>query len=157
MPEPATHYQKPGLLTRAVLNPLVQAATWAGLSIWGSRVLEVRGRQSGLPRRTPVNLLELDGHQYLVAPRGEAQWVRNVRADDGRLTLILGRRRDDRVAVEVADGDKPRILRSYLRRWKMEVGAFFEGVNANASDHELLRIAPSHPVFLLSESRHTPS
>jgi deazaflavin-dependent oxidoreductase (nitroreductase family) len=130
----------------------VAALTRAGISIWGSRVLEVRGRTSGLPRHTPVNLLEHEGRQYLVAPRGEAQWVRNARADGGRLVLILGRRRDERTAVKLPDGEKPAILRAYLRRWKMEVGVFFGGVSADSSDEDLLHIASDHPVLLLSEA-----
>jgi deazaflavin-dependent oxidoreductase (nitroreductase family) len=150
MSDPTPHYRRPGPMTQKVMNPLIRGFTRAGLSIWGSRVLEVRGRRSGLARRTPVNLLEVAGRHYLVSPRGEGEWVRNVRADGGRLTLILGRHRDDRVAVEVPDEDKVVILRSYLRRWKMEVGVFFDGVDANSSDDELRRIAPAHPVFLLS-------
>ena len=145
------HYKEPGKLTRRVMNPVVSLATRAGVSIWGSRILEVRGRTSGSPRRTPVNLLELDGRQYLVSPRGNGQWVRNVRANDGRLTLVLGRRRDERVAHELTDDEKPPVLRAYLRRWKMEVGVFFDGVTGDSDDGELRRIAPDHPVFLLSE------
>ena len=152
MSESGAHYQKPGWFTRRAFNPTVAAMTRVGISIWGSRVLEVKGRQSGIPRRTPVNLLEFEGHQYLVAPRGEAQWVRNARADGGRLVLILGRRRDPRVATEIPDGDKTPILRAYLRRWKMEVGQFFGGVSADSSDEDILRISPDHPVFLLSEA-----
>jgi deazaflavin-dependent oxidoreductase (nitroreductase family) len=125
------------------------AAMGLGISIWGSRVLEVKGRSTGAPRRTPVNLLELDGHQYLVSPRGDSQWARNVRADNGRLVLVLGHKRDERVARELSDTEKPPVLRAYLRRWKMEVGMFFDGVSADSSDEELLRIAPKHPVFLL--------
>src|SRR5664280_2583771 len=86
------HYRKPGLLTRKLMNPLTVAMTRLGLSVWGSRILEVPGRSSGLPRRIPVNLLEFDGHQYLVSARGEGQWVKNVRANGGRLALLLGRR-----------------------------------------------------------------
>jgi deazaflavin-dependent oxidoreductase (nitroreductase family) len=145
------HYQEPGQLTRRLMNPLVVLAMRFGISIWGSRILEVRGRKSGTPRRTPVNLLEVDGRQYLVSPRGEGQWVRNVRADNGRLALILGRRRDERVAHELPDTEKPAILRAYLRKWKMEVGVFFDGVTADSDDDEVSRIAPDHPVFLLSE------
>ena len=133
------------------MNPFVVLAMRAGISIWGSRILEVRGRKSGTPRRTPVNLLEVDGRQYLVSPRGEGQWVRNVRADDGRLALILGRRRDERVAHELSDAEKSPIIRAYLRRWKMEVGVFFDGVTADSDDDDVRRIAPDHPVFLLSE------
>lgn len=145
------HYRAPGTMTRKVLNPLMVATMRAGISVRGSRILEVRGRKSGTPRRTPVNLLEMDGRQYLVSPRGEGQWVRNLRADQGRLALILGRHRDDRIAHELSDGEKSPVLRAYLRRWKMEVGVFFDGVTADSDDQELLRIAPAHPVFLLSE------
>ena len=119
------------------------------MSVWGSRVLEVRGRTTGEARRVPVNLLQLDGREYLVSPRGEGQWVRNVRAAGGRLALLVGRRREERVAVEVADGEKVAVLRAYLRRWKFEVGVFFEGVDADSTDEALRAIAPRHPVFLL--------
>ena len=151
MSEPAViHYQQPGRITRRVLNPLIVAMTRAGVTVWGSRILEVRGRQSNLARRTPVNLLELEGRQYLVSPRGEGQWVRNVRADRGRLALLVGKHRDDWIAHEVSDGEKSPILRAYLRRWKMEVGVFFDGVSADSPEEELVRIAPRHPVFVLS-------
>ncbi len=66
------HYKKPGWFTRNVFNRTVAGMTKAGLSVFGSRVLEVKGRSSGLPRRTPVNLLTLDGRQYLVSPAGRA-------------------------------------------------------------------------------------
>lgn len=147
-------YRKPGVLTRKIMNPLIVIMMKAGLSVWGSRILESRGRQSGLPRRTPVNLLDVDGRQYLVSPRGDTQWVRNVRADQGRLALILGRRRQERVAEELADADKAPILRAYLARWKMEVGIFFDGVTADSSDEDMARIATAHPVFVLSAAGH---
>ena len=145
-----THYRAPGWFTRNVFNRTVAALTRMGFSVLGSRVLEVRGRTSGQPRRTPVNLLSYEGRDYLVSPRGEGQWVRNVRADEGRLTLLLGRKRDDRRATELTDADKAPVLRAYLRRWKAEVGVFFDGVDADSSDEDLARIAPRHPVFVLS-------
>ena len=146
-----SHYKEPGRLTKSVMNPAVQLLTRLGISVWGSRILEVRGRKSGELRRTPVNLLEVDGRNYLVSPRGEGQWVRNVRADGGRLALLLGRHRDERVAHELSDLEKSPILRAYLRRWKMEVGVFFDGVTADSEEDEVLRIAPDHPVFVLSD------
>ena len=147
------HYREPGHLTKQIMNPFVMLLMRAGISVWGSRILEVRGRKSGAPRRTPVNLLELDGVQYLVSPRGEGQWVRNVRADGGRLALLLGRRRDERVAEELSDSEKSPILRAYLRKWKMEIGVFFDGVTADSEEPEVQRIAPDHPIFRLSAGR----
>jgi deazaflavin-dependent oxidoreductase (nitroreductase family) len=147
------HYREPGHLTKRIMNPFVMLLMRAGISVWGSRILEVRGRKSGAPRRTPVNLLELDGVQYLVSPRGEGQWVRNVRADGGRLALLLGRRRDERVAEELSDSEKSPILRAYLRKWKMEIGVFFDGVTADSEEPEVQRIAPDHPIFRLSAGR----
>jgi deazaflavin-dependent oxidoreductase (nitroreductase family) len=150
--EHTSHYREPGRLTRSIMNPAVQFLTRMGISVWGSRILEVRGRKSGEPRRTPVNLLVVDGRSYLVSPRGEGQWVRNVRADGGRLALLLGRHRDERVARELSDSEKAPILRAYLQRWKMEVGVFFDGVTADSEEQDVLRIAPDHPVFALSDA-----
>ena len=147
---PDAHYRKPGWFTKNVFNKVVAALTRAGFSVMGSRVLEVKGRKSGLPRRTPVNLLSLDGKQYLVAPRGEAEWVRNARADEGRLDLLLGSKRQHYRGQEVGDDDKVAILRAYLRRWKAEVGVFFDGTGPDSTDAELAAIAPKHPIFELT-------
>jgi deazaflavin-dependent oxidoreductase (nitroreductase family) len=142
----STHVQKPGWFTVNVFNRTVSWMTRRGNCIWGSRVLAVRGRKSGEWRRTPVNLLTLDGRQYLVAPRGHVQWTHNMRAAGGG-ELLLGKKTDVFTAVEISDDDKPEILRAYLKRWKAEVGVFFNGVGPDSTAEELRRIAPDHPVF----------
>jgi deazaflavin-dependent oxidoreductase (nitroreductase family) len=144
-----SHYRAPSAFDRRVFNPLVAGLTRLGVSVWGSRVLEVRGRKTGEPRRVPVNLLEHDGARYLVAPRGHTQWVRNLRAAGGDGALLLGRRRRAFHAVELADDEKEPVLRAYLRRWKWEVGQFFDGIGPDSTEDELRRIAPDHPVFRL--------
>ena len=141
-----TEYARPGWLTQHVVNPLFAGLTRLGISVAGSRVLEVRGRKSGEPRRTPVNLLVIDGERFLVAPRGHTQWVRNLRAV-GSARLLVGRRSEEFEAEELPDDEKPEILRAYLKRWKWEVGAFFDGVGPDSSEDELRRIAPDKPVF----------
>ena len=139
-------YQRPGWFTKHVFNPLVAGLTRGGVSLAGSRVLEVRGRKSGEWRRTPVNPLEFEGERFLVAPRGETQWVRNLRAsNEGRLRK--GLRTEEFTATELADDEKLPVLRAYLQKWAWEVGAFFQGVGADAPDEELRRIAPRHPIF----------
>jgi len=144
------HYRKPGWFTRNVINRAVAGLTRLGVSIAGSRVLEVRGRKSGEPRRTPVNLLEVDGNRYLVAPRGQTQWVRNLR-EAGRGNLLLGRRTEPFEASELANAEKEPVLREYLRRWTWEVGQFFDGVSADSPADELARIAPDHPIFRIEK------
>jgi deazaflavin-dependent oxidoreductase (nitroreductase family) len=129
-------------------NSVVAGLTKAGVSVMGSRVLYVRGRTSGQWRTTPVNLLRYEGGSYLVAPRGHTQWVKNMRVAGGG-ELHVGRRVEKFTATELADADKPALLRAYLKRWKMEVGMFFDGVGPDASDAELLAIAPGYPVFRL--------
>jgi deazaflavin-dependent oxidoreductase (nitroreductase family) len=136
-------------VTRRIFNPLVGWLTRHGVSIWGARELRVRGRSTGEWRTTPVNPLALDGHRYLVAPRGETQWVRNIRVSGGG-ELRVGRRLEAFTCTEVADDDKVDILRAYLQRWKMEVGKFFDGVGPEAPDDQLRAIADRHPVFLVA-------
>ena len=107
-PEAQPHYQEPGWFTSNVFNRLVAFLTRAGLSVWGSRELRVKGRTSGEWRTTPVNLLTVDGRRYLVAPRGTTQWVRNLRVA-GTGELHVGRR------IETFRGDRARRRRQGRR------------------------------------------
>jgi deazaflavin-dependent oxidoreductase (nitroreductase family) len=133
--------------TTNFFNETVARLTRMGISVYGSRVLAVKGRKSGEWRTTPVNPLSLpDGARYLVAPRGNTQWVRNLRAI-GTGELRVGRKTEPFTATEVADDDKPAILRAYLKRWKFEVGVFFDGVDAKAPEEKLREIAPGYPIF----------
>src|SRR5579875_246909 len=115
----APHYKKPDPFTAHVFNPAVSLLTRSGVSVLGSRILEVPGRKSGLPRRNPAN-------------------------------LILGRRHQKYLLTELPPAERPAILRPYLKRWKWEVGQFFDGVGPDASDEQLAGIADRHPVFRLT-------
>jgi deazaflavin-dependent oxidoreductase (nitroreductase family) len=145
------HYQRPGWFTTNVFNRIVAALTRSGVSVYGSRVLEVQGRKSGEWRQTPVNLLRWEGSEYLVAPRGQTQWVKNLRAS-GQGRLRVGKRTQPFSAVELPQDEAPPVLRAYLKKWKFEVGVFFAGVGPDSSDEDLRRIAPDHPVFRLTDS-----
>ena len=147
-------YDKPDWMTMHLFNPLVALLTRLGLSMRGSRILAVRGRKSGEWRTTPVNLLHLDGRRYLVAPRGDTQWSRNMRAAGGG-ELRLGRKHEEIRITELPDAEKPPVLRAYLKLWSMETGKWFEGVKHDSPDADVLRIAPEHPVFRLNEAAPT--
>jgi deazaflavin-dependent oxidoreductase (nitroreductase family) len=139
-------YLQPGWFTRNVFNRTVRRLTRMGISVWGSRELRVQGRKSGEWRTTPVNLLTVEGERYLVSPRGNTQWVRNIRVSHTG-ELRVGRRTETFQAEELVDDVKEPILREYLRRWAFEVGQFFEGVNVKSSPEELAAIASGFPVF----------
>ena len=129
-----------------IFNAAVARLTKMGVSVYGSRVLAVRGRKSGEWRTTPVNPLTFDGERYLVAPRGNTQWVRNMRVAGGG-ELRRGRKVEAFTATELPLEDRPRVLRAYLKKWKFEVGMFFQGVGPDATEEKMLAIAPDHPVF----------
>ena len=141
-------YIRPGWFTKHLFNRAVRWLARLGVSVLGSRELRVVGRSSGTMRTTVVNLLDVDGHRYLVAPRGTTQWVRNLRAA-GNGELRVGRRIEAFRAEELPDDAKAPILRAYVKRWGWEVGQFFEGLSKNPTEHELAAIAPGFPVFAL--------
>jgi len=143
-------YRRPPWIMAHVFDPLtVLAVGRLGLDDHnGTRVLEVKGRTSGVWRATPVKLLELDGRRYLVAMYGETQWVRNLRAQGGG-RIRLGSQATDFRAVDLGDEEKLPFLRAYLRRWWSLVARMTTVTSPNAPDEEITRAASLHPVFRL--------
>jgi hypothetical protein len=141
-----TRYLEPGFFTKHVANRMARRLARLGWSPKGLRQLAVKGRKSGEWQTVPVNLLELDGQRYLMAPRGLTQWVRNIRVAGGG-ELRVGRQVEAIAVTELADADKVPMLREYLVRWGSEVKMFFVGIDKESSDEELRRIAPGFPVF----------
>lgn len=124
-------YLKPGFLVSRVMNPMLMK-----LGLFPT--LAVRGRTSGEWRTVPVNVLELDGQRYLVAPRGDTQWVRNMRAA-GEGELRTRKSVEAFRAVEVADDEKPPIVDAYLARWGSQVKSQFREL-PDPSDHPVFRL-----------------
>jgi deazaflavin-dependent oxidoreductase (nitroreductase family) len=130
-------------------NRLVGVAVKLGAGPRSMRTLFVRGRKSGKVYSAPVNLLELDGTRYLLAPRGVTSWVRNLRAT-GTGELRRGRSVETFTAVELPDEAKPVIMHAYLERWHGQVKQFFPGMDATTPQDKLLARAGDYPVFQLS-------
>ena len=116
-------YSKPGVFAR-FFNNVWGFLVKLGLGLPSSFLLEVRGRKSGRTYSIPVNLLEYGGKKYLVAPRGDTQWVRNVEVSGGAV-LKKGTRREEIRLSAIPDGEKPDILKSYLDSYKLTVQRFF--------------------------------
>ncbi|OCB30142.1 hypothetical protein A5675_03925 [Mycobacterium malmoense] len=146
----STRYQEPGRAARAA-NALIRWLAELGVSIAGTHALRVRGRTSGKMRAVVVNLLTVDGTDYLVSPRGNTQWARNVRAAGVVETGPRWRRRHAR-ASEVADADKPELLRRYLDRWYWQVKDYVSGLTPQSTEDQFRAVAPTIPVFALTRA-----
>ncbi len=125
-------YLKPGRLLSRVMNPLL-------MRLGIKPTLAVRGRKSGEWRTVPVNVLELDGDRYLVAIRGETEWVRNLRAA-GEGELRWRARVEPFRAEEVPVAQRPPIIAAYREHWEREVKKLFDQL-PDPADHPVFRIS----------------
>jgi hypothetical protein len=140
-------YDRPNAAARR-FNEAVRWLAEAGISLAGTRALRIRGRKSGVLRTVVVNVLTVDGRDYLLSPRGNTQWARNARAAGVVETGPRWRRRQARI-VEVADADKPDLLARYLDRWFWEVRGHVGGLTPDSTPEQVRAVAPSIPVFEL--------
>jgi deazaflavin-dependent oxidoreductase (nitroreductase family) len=127
-------YLKPPALTVKVFNKLALKST-----IWGVNTLEVAGRSTGAAQQVPVIPIEHDGTLYVVSTRGEAEWVRNVRAAGA---LRLGQKGDLTTyrAKEVPVDQRSAVIAAYRAKAGREVNGYWKKLPADAD----------HPVFRLS-------
>lgn len=146
----STRYEEPSRVALAG-NAVIRWLAELGVSMAGTRALRVRGRRTGKPRAVVINLLTIDGVDYLVSPRGNTQWARNVRAAAEVEVGPRWRRRRVR-ASEVDDAAKPELLRRYLARWYWQVKGFVAGLTPDSTDEQFLAAAPAIPVFVLAKA-----
>ena len=97
-PAVASKARVPGFVK--FFDPLAHRLLGAGVPLGPNALLTVVGRKSGLPRTTPVALVEQDGRRWIQAPFGDVNWVRNLRAS-GEATLAVGNREESVAAVEL--------------------------------------------------------
>jgi deazaflavin-dependent oxidoreductase (nitroreductase family) len=119
-----------------------------GVGLRHNYLLQVTGRRTGRLYSTPVNILDCDGRRFLVAPRGETQWVRNVRSS-GQLWLKKGPTRQAYRVRELADAEKPKLLKTYLDRFSTTVQRYFP-VAAGSPAESLSPLTRRYPVFELT-------
>jgi deazaflavin-dependent oxidoreductase (nitroreductase family) len=150
MSEAIPSFRQPGILER-VLNRLFGVLVGFGFGLSHNYLLQVQGRKTGRLYSTPVNLLVVDGRSYLVAPRGNTQWVRNAKSS-GEIWLRKGKRRERFRVREVPDAEKPRLLKLYLEQFRTTVQRYFS-VPAGADVEMFSAITALYPVFAL-ESLH---
>jgi deazaflavin-dependent oxidoreductase (nitroreductase family) len=130
-----------------MFNRLYGSLVGLGLGFSYNYLLQVRGRKSGKLYSTPIDLLELNGKRYLVAPRGQTQWVRNAEAA-GEVTLKKGRSERQFGLRPLTDAEKPEVLKAYLDRFKREVQRYFP-VPAGSPPEAFRDLLQSYPAFEL--------
>jgi deazaflavin-dependent oxidoreductase (nitroreductase family) len=135
---------------RRMINRIYAALARLGLGASHLQLLTVTGRRSGIPRTTPVDVMNLDGTSYLVAPYGVVSWVHNVRAAGH---VELSRRGQTRryLATELDPADAAPVIRLYIT--SVPVTRAWWSVRGDASDTELQAEAATHPVFCLTQKR----
>lgn len=138
---------RPPTAVERVFNRVFGFLVGIGLGFSHNYLLQVKGRKSGKIYSTPIDLLELDGRHFLVAPRGRTQWVRNAEAA-GEVTLKNGSARRRFRLRPIPDNDKPPILKAYLDSFKKEVQRYFP-VAAGSPVESFRELAESYPAFEL--------
>jgi len=150
----AQHFVRPSL-TERIFNRLFAIAIGFGVGLGHNYVVEVRGRKSGRIFSTPIDLLEAGGRRYLVAPRGDTNWVRNARAA-GRVTLRKGHQSDDFAVREVGPAERPELLKAYLDRFALTVQRYFP-IPRGSPASDFAPIAERYPVFELTPAGEAPA
>lgn len=134
--------------TLRIGNAVVSALLRRGVNIGGMALLTVPGRKSGLPRTTPIFLLERDGERWLSTPYGEVDWVRNLRAA-GCATLTRGGRSEAISAVELSPEEAAPVLKWALAAAPGFIRQYFD-ISADSSLEAIAREVPRHPTFRVS-------
>jgi deazaflavin-dependent oxidoreductase (nitroreductase family) len=144
--EPAPSFLRPTLVER-LINRAIGALVGLGIGLPHMRVLEVRGRKSGKLYSLPVDLLSEGDKLYLVAPRGETEWVRNA-VVAGEVTLRRGSQAARYRLRALSDAEKPPILKAYLDRFRREVQRYFP-VSAGSPPAAFIPHVARYPAFEL--------
>ncbi len=142
-----TFYRRPIKLTQ-MINRFVSWLASLGLTSSDTVTLEAKGRRSGVVRSNPVTWVEHDGERYLVSPRGEAEWVRNVRAAGGDAEIRHRGRQRVRLE-EVPAEERAPIIQAYLAKTARATRQHF-GIDTKAELAEFEAIAGRHPVFRIA-------
>ena len=147
-----TQYQEPNRLARAG-NTVIRWLAELGISIAGTRALQVRGRKSGKPRSVVINLLTVDGVDYVVSPRGNTQWARNVERRASSRRARAGDA-DAPQSARLPTTPSPRSCRRYLARWYWQVKDYVGGLTPESGDDELRAAAPRSRCLPWQTERH---
>lgn len=128
---PDIKYHRPGYFLTNILNPFL---VFTGLL----PILSVKGRKSGKIIRTPVTPVIYKDHEYLVAPRGQTQWVRNLRAAGKGQLNVSGKTKNFKTD-EITGILRDEVIKQYRKKVKA-VDYEFKAL-PDPADHPVFRVA----------------
>jgi hypothetical protein len=134
--------------TERFFNRIYGFLVGVGIGFSYNYLLRVRGRKTGKIYSTPVDLLDMNGHRFLVAPRGRTQWVRNAEASR-EITLKKGRYQQRFHLRTLSPTEKPPVLKAYLDRFRGEVQQYFP-VRAGSPPEAFAEVTDHYPAFELT-------
>jgi len=149
MPQSSIEFMRPSSLDR-IVNRVFGFLVRIGFGLAHNFLLEVQGRKSGRVYATPVNVLTHENKRYLVAPRGDTQWVRNVVVSQ-KATLVRGAKKENVRMRAIADDAKPEILKAYVDRYRLTVQRYFP-IPAGSPLKDFEPLVGRYPVFEISSS-----
>ncbi|MET0583315.1 MAG: nitroreductase family deazaflavin-dependent oxidoreductase [Candidatus Binatia bacterium] len=149
MPQSSIEFMRPSSLDR-IVNRVFGFLVKIGFGLAHNFLLEVQGRKSGRVYATPVNVLTHENKRYLVAPRGDTQWVRNVVVSQ-KATLVRGAKKENVRMRAIADDAKPEILKAYVDRYRLTVQRYFP-IPAGSPLKDFEPLVGRYPVFEISSS-----
>lgn len=128
-------YVRPGAFLRKIANPIA-------LALGRKTILVVRGRKTGKLLKVPMDPpFEWNGSRYLVSPRGETHWARNLRAA-GEADLRTRRVLEHVRVVELQGTERDAVVKTYANT-----------ITCNCRrSMELLPDPGDHPVFRLEST-----
>jgi deazaflavin-dependent oxidoreductase (nitroreductase family) len=129
-----------------LINLVFGMMTRRGLGKSYRHILTVRGRKTGEPRSTPVDIMQDGDQRWLVAGYGVTNWVHNARTA-GEVQISRGRHQETLRVAELTAEDSVPVLRQYLREVPV-TRAYFD-VTADSTDEQFSAEAARHPVFRL--------
>jgi deazaflavin-dependent oxidoreductase (nitroreductase family) len=150
MPQSSIEFMRPSSLDR-IVNRVFGFLVKIGFGLAHNFLLEVQGRKSGRVYATPVNVLTHENKRYLVAPRGDTQWVRNVVVSQ-KATLVRGAKKENVRMRAIADDAKPEILKAYVDRYRLTVQRYFP-IPAGSPLKDFEPLVGRYPVFEISSSK----
>ena len=137
-----------------LFTPIARFLLAARVPLGFNGLITIRGRTSGLPRTTPVAIIEASERRWIWAPWGEVHWVRNLRAAGGATITVRGRKEEVR-ATELDRAERVGFFRDTLGPVARGIpfGVSFIRIVDGVDLDRPLEAAEGRPVFELHRLR----